>query len=154
MRFTLLAVLFSLPACVALPKNSAVFYDSKAEELLKTCSRSAPENVVGFWIPSVGDIRELESRFDMCLSQRALKPLSVYIRQYAGIRRVNERVIYLNAFLPDSDPITNDQPVAICDGSESTFGVEYEVETGRFKSFEYNGPGDDDTDSPVQYRCK
>ena len=67
-------------------------------------------------------------------------------RQYVGIVRNGRRFIYGN-FLPKQfgEELTlgesqwRTEPIPVCDGGPSFFGVEYDVEAGRFDQIAFNG---------------
>ena len=60
--------------------------------------------------------------------------------QYVGIKIKGKKFIYINAFA-DSKPPTDwkEKAVIICDGGESSWGVLYNVETGKFSELAFNG---------------
>lgn len=152
----LLAVLlFSLAGGSKSVTDKFIFTGMKAKDLIKTCSRNAPEDVIGFWRPSDADVRKLEAKFDSCLSHKSLEPLKRYNRQYTGLVRKGERVVYLNAVLKsDAGPgFKIDEPEMICDGGSVTFGVEFNPSNECFSSFEFNGGFDDSSEGEVRNKC-
>jgi hypothetical protein len=130
-----------------------------APKLLKQCSRSAPANVTGSWLPTDAQVRELETRLPAALSQvvakRVIKPVhwptSDFGRQYGGLVVGKRRIIYVNAFPGDEDekiarairgwriPDRHKELFLVCDGGPDFFGVEYDPNLKTFANFEFNG---------------
>jgi hypothetical protein len=125
-----------------------------ARGLLNQCSRGVPQNVQGTWLPSSTQISDLESRLPQALAE-ALKnrnqlynPTFKIKRQYAGLIVAGHNIIYVNAFpggSMNSDDVAHRkkaaEPVVVCDGGSSFFGVEYDPATKSFSHFEFNGRG-------------
>ena len=114
--------------------------DIAAAQVLHTCSRPSPDREAALprWIPSARDIAALE---------RALPSLAAgsdparYHRQYVGIVRPGERLIYLNAWpahLPTPDDPSR-QAVRVCDGGTQFWGAVWNPATGAFSELEANG---------------
>ena len=65
-------------------------------------------------------------------------------RQYVGLVRGGRRFLYGNFYPRSADEYRQDpdqwrrEPVMVCDGGPAFFGVEYDVESGRFTHFGFN----------------
>ena len=70
-----------------------------------------------------------------------IKHADRYSRQYVGVIIENRKFIFINAFCDDSPPTYwRERVVDVCDGGCS-WGVVYDVETGKFSHLEMNGIG-------------
>jgi len=139
------------------PGDGVVLPENVAKEAVHQCSRGAPENVTGTWLPKSSQIAELESRLPAALEAIAFQRGSEYAqpadfrRQYTGLLVQGRKMIYVNAFTRESgDPNPNGPPgawhfdwrrqvVVVCDGGPSFFGVEYDPIRRTFSHFEFNG---------------
>ena len=73
--------------------------------------------------------------------------LPVYVRQYAGLVQGGHKIIYVNGFYaglprdmpPDRKLNWREQPVIVCDGGASFFGVEYDPQAKTFANLAFNG---------------
>jgi hypothetical protein len=117
---------------------------SQGPELLDQCSRSAPEQVSGFWHPARHQIQELEAGLPGFISShpngKLVPPLSQFNRQYTGFIQGGKKYIYGNFFsasLIKSKYISN--PVVVCDGGPSFWGVVYSIESKTFQELSFNG---------------
>ena len=144
-------------------RDGVVFPADKAHELLRPCSRNAPQGVTGRWEPNEIQVRELEVRLPQTFV-RALRgqagrfrpmpePLPTYDRQYAGIVVGGRKLIYINAFPHkmidfDGTDIAQDwkkgttwrhAAVTICDGGPGFWGAVYDPEQKTFTDFQFNG---------------
>jgi hypothetical protein len=108
------------------------------------------------WTPALADVLALERRLpeymrvelDRQARQRdwpmdKKNPLwdraKTYKRQYVGVRRQKQRIIYANFFC---DPLGTDwriTPVEVDDGGDCYFQVEYDVEKRSFADLSLNG---------------
>jgi hypothetical protein len=152
--------LFSLSALdIAQAKKSArgfvALQGQERLKALKQCSRTSPAYGFILWNPNERDIENFETDFSKCLQHDNLLPLEKYRRQYVGIFRGKQKIIYLNAVKKDF-PSTNtiEQALVLCDGGDSSFGVEYDVNRKEFRSFEFNGPRSPASKTPVRNRCE
>ena len=145
---------FLLAACgaaaaAALPNGAAILPQQGATGLLDQCSRGTPEADEGTWTPSPADIAALERALPAALATQGRPELAGapqgWNRQYVGIVRGGRRYIYGNFFPEDVTGHSRDpdqwrrEPVIVCDGGPSFFGVEYDVEARRFTHFGFNG---------------
>jgi hypothetical protein len=117
---------------------------SQADKLRKPCSREFPQNLVGYWVPSNGDLAEVEAALDPLLKvefQRRpwMTSQGPYLRQYGGFERSGHRVIYVNA-VADAASDWRTRAVNICDGGAISFGAVYDLATHRYDWFQTNGP--------------
>jgi hypothetical protein len=121
--------------------NGVILGSDQAKSLLHQCSRAAPEKVTGQWTPSSQQIAQLEVKlpeFKRSLKRPAAQLLSFY-RQYAGFVAGGRKIVYVNFFPKDIDPQWRTRAVGVCDGGESFWGVEFEVDTGKFVNAAFNG---------------
>jgi hypothetical protein len=143
-------ILLLLPLATALrlhwfSGSSVILCGSAARDVFNQCSRSAPKGVSGYYLPSLIEVHRLESALPQYLStQRQLgKPINFlnYHFQYAGFTRNGHNMIYINAFRPDGVESFNWRfnPVLVCDGGSSFFGVEFDTQTEKFSNFSFNG---------------
>ena len=135
------------------PEWGVVFPDQKALELVHQCSRRAPGPISGTWTPSAQQIADLDDALlpalmvqfvQRELSDKGWQPTDYY-RQYGGLIIRGQRIIYVNAFnryvVEHSKPIDawKTKAVAICDGGELVFGVEYDPESKTLSEIQFNG---------------
>ena len=112
----------------------------------------SPANGEATWQPGAADIAALEAALPAALA--AQKPTGApdwsrapqgWRRQYVGLVRGGRRFLYGNFYPRSADEYRQDpdqwrrEPVMVCDGGPAFFGVEYDVEAGRFTHFGFNG---------------
>ena len=126
-----------------------VLPESAADQVKQLCSRPGPPSFDGVWKPTEADIRAMESRLSRIADLRTesgiidvrIKHADRYSRQYVGVIIENRKFIFINAFCDDSPPTYwRERVVDVCDGGCS-WGVVYDVETGKFSHLEMNGIG-------------
>ena|SRR5690242_18731149 len=135
------------------PGDGAILPLEESKELLRQCSRGAPQGVTGTWAPTVMQIRELEDRLPTALTAVALEKGERYAepgdfrRQYAGFVVNGRKIIYVNAFprsvggpSPGRSFDWHRSAVMVCDGGPAFFGVVYDPEKRTFDHFQFNGP--------------
>ncbi|QNQ09979.1 hypothetical protein [Sphingomonas alpina] len=133
-----------------MPKGAYILPGSAVPKILRQCSRSAPKIGEGSWQPQAAGIRELEAALPGELRKRSSGEsshwqnlLRDWRRQYVGIVRGGRRYIYGSFAQDDSSSIAFDwqrEPMQVCDGGVSFFGVEYDVARRRFTHVAFNGP--------------
>jgi hypothetical protein len=69
---------------------------------------------------------------------------SAYVAQAIGLQRANRRTIYVNGLRQPSQSTAEilawrTNPIDVCDGGESYFGVEFDPATKTFSHFAFNG---------------
>jgi hypothetical protein len=120
----------------------------QGKALLKQCSRSVPTKVSGYWEPSTDDIAKLEEQLPSYIRDGASKKKSIpnniaYHRQYLGIIVDDKSLIYGNFYPSDMPNRRNEQlnPVVVCDGGHSFWGIVFDPTTGQFEEPQLNGFG-------------
>jgi hypothetical protein len=112
--------------------------------LLAQCSRPAPQDVDGFWSPTSEQIAELETLLGPYLKSvplgRSLLPLERYHRQYVGFVKGGKLFIYgsFYAYAVEArrEPT---EPIIVCDGGRSFWGIVYSVESKELMELAVNG---------------
>ncbi len=139
------------------PKYSTIILSNKGADMLRQCSRAAPDTVDSFFNLTSNDVQKLENNFkkvlkikakDCCLLNGMIKNIKNYCFQYVGFVINNKKYIYINALqmesVQDLKTIYKDwktSPIIICDGGNSFWGVIYDLETGLFTQLSINGVG-------------
>ena len=158
MRRLQLALCLVLLACTdsqggaALPDDAVVLPGNQANLVLHQCSRPVPVRGAATWQPSPADIAALEAALPAALATQNppgapdWSPVPEgWRRQYVGLVRGGRRFLYGNFYPRSADNGRPDpeqwrrEPVMVCDGGPIFFGVEYDVEAGRFTHFGFNG---------------
>ena len=137
------------------PKYSVSFDIEKGSRLLKQCSRGTPDNISSYWTVTADEIKVLEDNFekikklkstDCCYPGTAIGNLSKYGFQYIGVTIYNKRYIYINAFEINSEQDFQTmyknwrtEPIIMCDGGESYWGVLFDLDKLKFKELVVNG---------------
>jgi len=123
--------------------NFFVLSPTNGAALLQQCSRSTPQDVDGFWKPSVAEISDMENRLVLFLKRTSPSILlSDFRRQYVGFSRAGKRYIYGNfyrASLPLRLKDETIEPVIVCDGGQSFWGVVFSIDTKEFQEMAFNG---------------
>jgi hypothetical protein len=129
---------------------------SKGIKLLKQCSRSSPDGVIGFWVITQDEIDLLESNFKKILVLKAskccmigsnIRALNTYCFQYIGVLINNKKYIYINAFYNNEDALGTylnkweTEPVIICDGGVGEWGALFDIKEKSFSQLSINGIG-------------
>ena len=136
------------------PEWMAIVPATRAREFAERCSRDAPRPIQGTWTPAIEQVREAERHLPALLTSKLIAvgkyaPTTDerdYARQYAGLTVRGRRIIYINGWfakwLPDSDrsmfSLFGSEPVDTCDGGETAFGVEFDVESKGLENFQFN----------------
>jgi hypothetical protein len=115
------------------PEFSTILDSSKGKQLLSQCSRRTPQNISGFFQLNNSDIAILEESFN-----KAEKDTK-HAFQYMGVIIGGKRYIYINAFGPDSKGKWKTEPVVVCDGGSSFWGILFDIEKKKFSQFSSNG---------------
>ena len=145
--------------------RSCVLNGEAAKKLFKQCSRVSPEGVQSYWSPNASELQAMNTGLAAFLQsqkingRRSASVFGNYWHQCAGFTRGGKKFIYVNAFSPGSKKQLEDimryrersskekikhwiwtrDPMIVCDGGESYFGVEYEVGTKKFSNLAFNG---------------
>jgi hypothetical protein len=127
--------------------DSSVFMlpPEKGAALFKQCSRYTPVGVEKFWKPRPPQIAKLEKLLEPFLKSTPTSSLvdpslTNFHRQYIGFDRKGKHYIYGNFYpanLGEKDEAT--QPIVVCDGGNSFWGVVYAVEAKTFQELLFNG---------------
>lgn len=129
-------------------RDAAILPGDMVPAILHQCSRSTPAAGEGTWQPGWSDIEKLEAALPAALAADAQgreladqHPPAGWRRQYVGIVRNGDRFIYGNFYPANAGlPMSGlGQPVIICDGGPSFFGVEYDLKAGRISHLAFNG---------------
>jgi len=136
-----------LPRLLLSEKGISSIATNRAGQLFHQCSREAPEASSQLWQPSKSQVAELEAALVPFMADRQksgsrVPPTSVeYNRQYIGFTRNGEHLIYGN-FYPatlDRSRALRAEPVVICDGGATFWGVVYRVRAKQFEEPKFNG---------------
>jgi hypothetical protein len=137
------------------PRDSVIYPPEHARVLLQQCSRGTPTGVERTWMPAKRQVAELEDLLPAALAtalqehSRDPKHVRDYLRQlpnlsreYGGFVVHGRKIIYLSAAL--LGPHRTVRPdytrhIAVCDGGDTFFGVEYDPSTRAFSNFQFNG---------------
>lgn len=159
MRLFRLMILFTVAINVfACAENSTLLLGvyilpvDSGKKLLAQCSRDVPQNITGFWTPTVQEISYVDRNVDGYLDVRKTEgvgksprvSLSRYHRQYIGIIQAGKHLIYGNFYYVDPhypDDFKNEasEPTIICDGGVYAFGIVYDLDDSRFVDVQFNG---------------
>ena len=154
MRKTLATVLLSgvlISSCAPAPQASelvpsyiTVLPVKAGAEVLNQCSRSTIQNPDSFWVPTSDEVNAIEQELPQYLSRsggrQPSSPLDEYFRQYIGVVAQKQRLVYINFFRrSDSDESWQTEPVIVCDGGDSYWGIVYNVDQKTFERPEFNG---------------
>ena len=133
----------TLAANFAYAESSAfILSPKKGPILLGQCSRSTPQNVESFWTPERSQIAELERLIEPFLRSSpagmGVLPLAHFHRQYVGFVKDGKHYIYGNFYrIKHKDEAV--EPVVVCDGGSSFWGVVFSVDSKTFQELKFNG---------------
>ena len=132
-------------ATVVADQNWVIIDEGNAEEMVTASGLVKSDN---FWTPSVEDVLKLEENVAEYLSQNSYaffyqppvwERLDEYQRQYIGLERSGEKIIYGNFLCDNGDEGWRQEFVFAIDGGECYFQVEYDVKSGLFIKLLVNG---------------
>ncbi|NEX95311.1 hypothetical protein [Caulobacter sp. 17J65-9] len=128
--------------------DAVILPETDVARVLDQCSRDAPKPGEGAWRPGWTEVDALKQALPAALAAEpeaarlvALGAPKGWSAQYVGIVRDGRRYVYAN-FFPANGPWSDDwrtQPILVCDGGTSFFGVEYDVAAGRITQLAFNG---------------
>lgn len=132
------------------PADAVVVGPETSPLAFRPC-RDLPVGLTGYWAPQRGDILALEAGLAEAVDEhwRAAHPntqrrTTRAFRQYTGHFRSGIPVVYVNAmpasFAERHYEQWREGALQVCDGGPEFFGIVYTPSTGRFDSFEANGP--------------
>ncbi len=121
--------------------NSIIFSSEETKEL-NIFGGEAP-----FWTPTVDQVQELESLVPKYLesyppiNDKPVGNFFEYGRQYFGVTKDNQKLIYLNAFCKPSifDPQWKKEIILVKDGGGCYFQVYFDPAKKEFIALHYNG---------------
>ena len=133
------------------PDGVAVLGEIHGAMATSQCSRRPVEGVTGYWLPTLDQARAADSVLFRVLRDERTRTWRMpeaasdrlkYYRQYVGLVRRGERVLYVNGFSARPRPGINwrEQPITYCDGGTGFFGAIYEPHTSRIVEFRFNAP--------------
>jgi len=132
-----------IPDGIAVPVDLGAFKDG-----FRMCSRPGPSSVTSYWEVPRDDVQRVDRALLAYLRGTPSKKTIAYkpekfVRQYAGFRRGKHQFIYVNAFPSDHLARSKDDPSKTlsigCDGGDIFWGIEYDVQGGKFARLETNG---------------
>jgi hypothetical protein len=99
--------------------------------------------ITQFWTPSSADVSQAEEGIRRYL-EGTVPSLSVkfskYIRQYTGFYHEGRKLIFVNFLCRSpSHPSWRCQPIAVDDGGDCYFSLEYDVTSGEYRHLWVNG---------------
>ncbi|HYV19445.1 MAG TPA: hypothetical protein VFC25_10505 [Verrucomicrobiae bacterium] len=99
--------------------------------------------VTGTWTPATADVLQAEAGLAKYLAGAAPRlavKYSSYVRQYTGFVVDSRRKIHMNflCWKPDT-PGWRCSPVAVLDGGDCYFQVDYDMTTGEYENLQVNG---------------
>jgi hypothetical protein len=130
---------------VVADQNWIILDEENAEDMV---TASGLVKTDSFWTPSVEAVLKLEENVAAYLSQNSYaffyqppvwERLDEYQRQYIGLERGGEKIIYGNFFCDNGGPDWRQEFVFVIDGGECYFQVEYDVKSGLFIKLRVNG---------------
>ena len=153
----LMAALLAAPAMGAPPgvggpmvtRSVYIFPAEQGAQLLKQCSRTVPQQVSAYWTPGDDQVTALKAALDTYIQQHSADrgnllayPLSTYHGQFVGIVSGGKHLIYGNFYIHQADWLHEDtQPVRVCDGGRSFFGVVFDPAAKQVVDIAFNGEG-------------
>ena len=133
-------------------KWTAIFGQNKAKKLISLTSYETPKGITGYWTPRVQDLKGVEEKLNSYLKEQGVekaKDFSTYIRQVTGVKKGEDKYLYLyyseDVFrsLTDTKKPSIEHwrlhPRTICDGGDGVFRVLYFLKDKKFIWFECNG---------------
>ncbi len=127
-----------------------IYTAAEAERLSAGTYAHDLKNVTPYWTPSDSDIRALEAALPVFLAKSwpadrgRLDDLVKYRRQYFGLSRDSQRVIFVNAFcgsFAETTPDWQEHFVFVFDGGGCFFQVYYDPSKKEFHGLRVNGVG-------------
>ena len=132
---------------------SVVLPASEAVSVAAEYPKSGPRSITGSWMPTQGDIDELETNLHQIseLSRkgkfpgRQIEHPENYIRQYVGVLQDGQKRIYVNAFCgfnggqPPQSPYWKNHLYIIYDGGSCVWRSMYDLSSKTFLELSING---------------
>jgi hypothetical protein len=122
----------------AVPLKIEAFKDG-----FRPCSREPPQGITGYWELKQSEVTKIDNALLTHLDRSGLKNRlrfspSGYQRQYLGLIRGQQRIVYISAFpvnFGDAVSRSKTQFVKGCDGGNLFWGIEYDIQTKSFTDF-------------------
>ena len=119
------------------PSNFVILSGESSKIVFQQCSRPSVTKVEKLWTPTENQIASFEKALENFVKDKSFLD---YNKQYAGFIREGKKYIYLNALKNyKNDDTWKKQASVVCDGGQSFFGAEYEVEKNAIIHFNCNG---------------
>lgn len=134
----------------------AVLPKDELPSVARPCSRSFPDGLTGYWVPSREVLNPLEDEL-VLLIPRMLPPKkggtiarvpSEYRLQYMGFYRQERKVVYVSAFpsyvlemFPNASDWTQGY-VRVCDAGADAFGLVYDIQSRHIDTLDIDGEMD------------
>ena len=127
-----------------------ILHGSEAAQLLRPCTRPAPNPVDSIWDPGADAVTAFEAALPRAFKQQSWehpgwgpnRPLSAYRGQYAGFYREGQRLLYGSFSLRNDTTVDfGRNAMVICDGPGRYFGAVFDPLTGQVTSLVGNEGG-------------
>jgi len=132
------------------PEWRAILPTSEGLKTARMCTRRSPGPIEDLWVPDATVVDRFEHALapllQGALERSPRKPKytpASYFRQYFGIVVGGRRLVYVNGVVPSRPerdlPSLRTAFQGPCDGWESSFGAEFDVEAERVQNLAFNG---------------
>lgn len=135
-------------ASESIPSQVAILPVKAGKAVLQQCSRATINTPESFWVPTSDEVNAIEQALPQYLSRSEVrqpsKPLEEFSRQYSGVIAQGQRLVYINFFPGSSLDFSQGgswrtEPVIVCDGGDSFWGIVYNVDQKTFEPPQFNG---------------
>jgi hypothetical protein len=135
------------------PEHCAILKADKGKELMNQCTRCTPKDITTFWDLTQADVEKLQNSFKKVLKLKSsvcstsypntpISELERFLFQYIGVYIGGQKFIYINAFASrDTKDQWKTEPVSLCDGGISFWGVLFNLGNSEFSQLEINDAG-------------
>ena len=144
---TIIAIALLATACGAtkhaLQPRVTILHANHAHDLLEQCSRPTPDGISAGWDIPPKLATQIETDLPKLANKIPGHNPHVFFRQYVGIVQSGKRLVYINAFAPNTlekrDDSWKSKPTGACDGGDQFWGVVYDPAARTFSDLEFNG---------------